>query len=256
MTMNLNKINKNLFFEHTKTNIIKQLEAPDQRIIYLSQILNKLPQTINELYEQLRIITDRKYPMLDSFVSIKEYCLFINKEDKSIIENIKENKLKIKTIIENDIGISFSPGEEIIIKNISQNILDIINTKDQIINIIEELFEKHFKNFKKIATTTLACKMLEITGSFKRLATMPSSTIQLLGSEKTFFLALRKNKKTPKYGVLYNHPLMIPLSNRNKGRFARTLASKIVIAIKADINNIYLADDIYLNLENKLKKYK
>jgi nucleolar protein 56 len=251
----MNTEKKNCFFEHTKKKIKEQLEAPDQKIIYLSQIINKLPSTINELFEQLRIITDRKYPVLDSYLSIKEYCLFVYTENEKEIEK-NQNYTKIKKIIENDIGISFSKQEEIIVKNISKNILDIIDTKDKILLNIEELFDKNFKNFKKIATTTIACKMLEIAGSVERLASLPSSTIQLLGSEKTFFLALRKHKKTPKYGVIYNHSLMIPLSKRNKGRFARTLSSKITLAIKADVNNIYIADKLYDKLLEKLKRYK
>lgn len=247
-------MNQEKFYKYTKENIKKQLEAPDQRIIYLSQIINKLPQTINEIYEQLRIITDRKYPTLDSYLSIKDYCLFIYKEDNKYLENNKDY-LKIKKIIESDVGISFTDKEKELVKSLSKIILDIIKTKEEMLLMIEELFNKHYKNLKKIATTTIACKMLEITGSFERLLSMPSSTIQLLGSEKTFFLALRKHKNTPKYGVIYNHPLMINLSKRNKGRFARTLSSKIALAIKSDVNNNYIADKLYDKLLEKIKKY-
>ncbi len=248
--MNLQKINEKAFIKHTKENIKKQLESPDQRIIYLSQITNKLPQIINELYEQLRIITDRKYPTLDSYISIKEYCNFIF-EKKITFTQTKE----INEILTNDIGISFSEDEKRTTKEIAKNILDLINTKENILKDIETLFEKNYKNFKEIAKTTIACKMLEIAGSFERLLSMPASTIQLLGSEKSFFLALRKNKKTPKYGVIYNHPLMITLSKKNKARFARTLASKITLAIKADINNVYIADSLQEKLNKKIKNY-
>jgi len=251
------KINKKEFLEYTEKNIKKQLESADQRIIYLSQIANKLPETINELSEQLRIITDRRYPTLDSLVSIKEYCTFIYEEEKKeVLLKTEANKNKINEIINSNIGISFSKEEKIIIKKISKNILELIETKENILEAVEELFNKNYKNFKEIATTKIACKMLEIAGSFERLASMPSSTIQLLGSEKTFFLALRKHKKTPKYGVIYNHPSMINLSTRNKGRFARSLASKISIAIKADINKVDITDQLKKKLEQKIKNYK
>ncbi len=240
-------IKKKEFFEYTKKNIVKKLTSPDQRIIYLSQITNKLPEQINEMYEQLRIITDRKYPTLDSYLNIKEYCEFVYYG--------KKNNLKIKEIIDLDIGVGFSEKEESIIKKISKNILDMIDIKENILENIEKLFEENYKNFKEIATTTIACKMLEIAGSFKRLCEMPASTVQLLGSEKSFFSALRKHKKTPKYGVIYNHPLMVSLSNRNKGRFARTLASKIAIAVKADINKSLIYKELYKKLEKKVKNY-
>jgi nucleolar protein 56 len=247
------KINKKNFLEHTKKAIKEQLEAPDQRIIYLSQVSNKLPQIINELYEQLRIISDRKYPTLDSFVSIKDYCLFIYENNQKHI--LKENIKEVTNIIESDIGITFNDYEKKILKNISKSILDLINIKEQILLDIETQLEKNYKNFKEIATTQIACQMLEIAGSFKRLCSMPASTIQLLGAEKSFFLALRRHKKTPKYGVLYNHPLMINLSKRNKGRFARTLASKITIALKADINKSDISQEILTKLKKKINTF-
>ena len=240
-------INKEKYFKEAQEKIKHELNTTDQKIILYSLIIEKLPKNINELFEQLRIITDLKYPTLDQYLTIEEYCNYIL--DGSL-EN-KDKQKELEKIVFEEIAITFDEKEKELVNLFAKNILDLIYLKNQFEEEISILLKKHFPNLYLIATPKIAAKMLQISGSIKRLAKMPSSTIQLLGSEKSFFKALKLNKNTPKYGVLYNHELLFDLNKKNKAKMARTIANKISIAVKADLNNNNISKDLY---EKILKK--
>lgn len=55
-------------------------------------------------------------------------------------------------------------------------------------------------------------------GSLLNLAKHPASTVQILGAEKALFRALKTRKDTPKYGYIYNSPLIGQASTAHKGK--------------------------------------
>jgi nucleolar protein 56 len=231
---------------YTKENVIKKLESADQKIINLSQIIDKLQIKINELFELLKIITDQEYPILDQDLTIKEYCKFYNQQEKN---ETKLNEFK-------KIGINLDKNLKEITISFSKNILDLIEIKEKIEKEMDYLLKEHYVNLYSLATPKIAFKMIEITGSVQRLASFPASTVQLLGSEKSFFKALKFNKKTPKYGVLYNHPLIINVSFKNKARLARTIAAKISIAVKADLSKKEIYPELLEKINEKIRNLK
>jgi nucleolar protein 56 len=231
---------------YTKENVIKKLESADQKIINLSQIIDKLQIKINELFELLKIITDQEYPILDQDLTIKEYCKFYNQQEKN---ETKLNEFK-------KIGINLDKNLKEITISFSKNILDLIEIKEKIEKEMDYLLKEHYVNLYSLATPKIAFKMIEIAGSVQRLASFPASTVQLLGSEKSFFKALKFNKKTPKYGVLYNHPLIINVSFKNKARLARTIAAKISIAVKADLNKKEIYPELLEKINDKIRNLK
>ncbi|MDD3178286.1 MAG: hypothetical protein PHR26_02085 [Candidatus ainarchaeum sp.] len=247
----------------TKKDVKNILENTDQQIINLSLILTKIPENINEQYNNLRILSDLLFPTLEKELTIKEYCLFIKEyiiDEKINYKKLQENgiskeKINIITKINSyNTNIEYKLETKKIIQKLSKNILKLIEIKEKIEKEIDILFEENYKNTKEIATISIACKMLEISGSFKRLSRFPASTIQLLGSEKSFFKALKTNRKTPKYGILYNHPLIIKQKEKNKGKVARSLAAKISICLKADIDKVEIYKDIIEKLNIKIKQ--
>jgi len=250
-------MNKELFLEKTITDLKLELESPDQRIIAISQILEKIPKNINELFEGLRIVTDTIYPTLEKELTIEEYCKVF------LLETITTETLKkigivnpnVKTIVDSNVGINLTPSEKKIIFNLVRNILELSEIKKQFEEEAKILAEKNYPNFCFVAGTKIACQMLVIAGSISRLSRMPSSTIQLLGAEKSLFKAIKLNsKKTPKYGLLFNHALIINKTKRDKGRLARFLSGKIVIAIKADISGKDLRNELKEKISKKIKE--
>lgn len=238
---------KEQFFKKTISDIKKELEAPDQKIIALYQVIDKFPKITNELFESLRIITDTIYPTLEEDLDLEEYCLFLLNE-----KNITNDKItKIKNLC---LSVYVNEEEKENINVLSKTILELINLKKKIEKEAHSLAEKNYPNFCYVAGTKLACQMLVISGSLKRLSRMPSSTIQLLGAEKSLFKILKMGgKKTPKYGVLYNHHLILKKNKKEKGKLSRFLSGKIVIAIKADLSNKNMIPELKTKIENVIK---
>ncbi len=251
---------KEVFFKDTIFKLKKELQGPDQRIIAISQILSKLPKNINELFEELRIIGDVLYPNMEKELTIEEYvrlCALekISEENLKKISIDKSKAKKILDIKEMGLSVELEAEEKIIFINLAQNLQGLLDTKKNLEALEERLVTRNYPNFSEIATPNIACKMIEVAGSFERLTRLPASTIQLLGAENSFFRALKThNKKTPKYGFIYNHPLLINLNKKDKGRFARFLAAKIAIAIKADLGGKNIIKELNEKIKLKLKK--
>lgn len=89
-------------------------------------------------------------------------------------------------------------------------------------------------NLTALIGERMGAQLIMASGSLTNLAKAPSSTVQLLGSEKALFNALKKHKNTPKYGMLYNSGPVSQASPTDKGRVARSLANKLSIAARID----------------------
>ena len=57
----------------------------------------------------------------------------------------------------------------------------------------------------------------------------------MLGAEKALFRALKSNKNTPKYGLIYNASIVgSAKTNQMKGKISRTLANKCALCVRFD----------------------
>jgi nucleolar protein 56 len=95
--------------------------------------------------------------------------------------------------------------------------------------------------------------LLVLAGSLERLAKMPSSSIQLLGAEKSLFKFLKSKEKVrpPRFGLLYLHPDISTNKRELQGKVARLLSSKLTLAARADF---YTKNDMSKTLVEDYKK--
>jgi nucleolar protein 56 len=56
----------------------------------------------------------------------------------------------------------------------------------------------------------------------------------MLGAEKALFRHLRQGGNPPKHGILFEHEFVSPLHSDHRGKMARFLANKIVMAARLD----------------------
>jgi len=106
-------------------------------------------------------------------------------------------------------------------------------------------------NISSVAGPVVGARLIMQAGSLKRLASMPSSTVQLLGAEKAMFRHLKKGSKPPKHGILFQHMLVHTAPQWQRGAIARALAAKICLAARADL---YSRNDITALLKEQLDK--
>ncbi|RLI74842.1 RNA-processing protein [Archaeoglobales archaeon] len=104
---------------------------------------------------------------------------------------------------------------------------------------IEDVLAKIAPNLCEVVNPIIAARLVEKAGSLERLAFLPASKIQVIGAEKSLYKAfsrMRKGKKakTPKHGVIFQHPFIKTLPKSKRGKMARFMAAKIAIAARID----------------------
>jgi nucleolar protein 56 len=89
-------------------------------------------------------------------------------------------------------------------------------------------------NILALAGPLLGARLIALAGGIKKMALMPSSTIQLLGAEKALFRSLRTSSPPPKHGIIFQHPFLQKAKYWQRGKVARALAGKLAIAARID----------------------
>ncbi|MDO8480425.1 MAG: hypothetical protein Q7S65_01265 [Nanoarchaeota archaeon] len=124
--------------------------------------------------------------------------------------------------------------------------------KNALHEYLERALSKHAPNLKAIAGTAIAAKLIEHTGSLKKLMLLPASTLQILGAEKALFRHLTTGARPPKFGYIMHHPFVAQAPREEKGRRARQLADKLAMAVKMDyFKGEFIADRLKKELEEK-----
>ncbi len=217
----------------------------DVHIIRAAGVLQDLDNSFNLLAENCIEWYSAHFPELHSIVRDNEAYLKIVSEigERNAISAKKLSKLlgesdKAKAVEEKT---STSMGSKIPKKALqqimllAQNALKLKEERKGLQEFISKEMEELAPNFSTLAGPVLGARLLAQAGGLKQLAMMPSSTVQLLGAEKALFRHLRnKQSKGPKYGLIYGHSLVKRTPGKHKGKLARSLASKLVLAARAD----------------------
>jgi len=90
-------------------------------------------------------------------------------------------------------------------------------------------------NLSAILGTAVGARILGRAGSLKKMAGMPASTIQVIGAEKALFRSLKTGSQPPKHGLLFQHAMVHAAPRWQRGKIARAVAAKAVIAARVDV---------------------
>ncbi|VVB90508.1 putative NOP5 family protein [uncultured archaeon] len=111
-------------------------------------------------------------------------------------------------------------------------------------------------NLTNIAGYILGARLLSIAGSLEKLASMPSSTVQVIGANNALFKHLKGKAPSPKHGLIFRHPLINTSPKKLRGKIARAVASKISLAARYDYYSGELKEGIQEELEAKVSGIK
>jgi nucleolar protein 56 len=233
---------------------IKQtLEQKEARVLQAMAAVEDLTKTINLLIERLRKWYFYYSPDVSKQVNNhEEFVQLVNKltQPSKIIE-------KIDLSLAECIYLPMDKENEALIKSFSTSLVRLINSKRELEKFIEENMSKIAPNLSDLIGSSLAARLVAKAGSLKKLAMLPSSTIQLLGAEKALFSYLREGKKPPKHGLIFQSPLINKAPSKERGKIARGLAGKLAIAAKADaFTHNYIADRLKAELNNSLERIR
>lgn len=248
-----------------KKKVQEKYGARDVHIIKSVNLLGDLDGTANLLTEQLREWYSVHFPELGSQVSDNMQYLqmvhYIGKRENFTGEKISqylEDKEKIGEIVtasKSSLGSDVAEEDLEQMRSLALNCLNLLEEREAISKYIEKAMEKEMPAFSAIAGPTIGAKILAKIGSKEKLAFLPASTLQIVGAEKALFLHIKMGVKGPKYGYLYQHPLVKAASYENKGRMARSIAAKLSIAAKMDyFGSSGNADEMKKQLEHRAKE--
>jgi len=195
----------------------------------IKRIINLIDRTDNVKSQLFEAVQDLL------FLYAPEAAEILKERDK-FIETLKDGVSK--DYLENKLGIKISMGYNLkddelnllyMYINELYNLTLLFNSSKE---LLEKIVKENYLNLSSICDPLLVARLIGIAGSGRQLSEMPSSKIQVLGSEKELFKVNRKH--TPRFGVLFKHKLIENAPDRIRGDIAKVIAEYISIAIRAD----------------------
>lgn len=247
----LNQLLSEIGVELTRQRIKKSV-GKDRIVIQVVNAIDEIDKSLNIFVSRLREWYGLHFPELNRLVEKHEKFVKIVSEFGSR-ENIKEKEfLEIK---KESMGIELNERDEAILKEYATKIKELYKLRNHLEKYIDDILKEISPNLRELAGPLLAARLIALSGGLEKLAKKPSSTIQLIGAEKALFRFLRGRGKSPKYGLLFMHPLVQNAPLNKRGRVARILASKLSIAAKMDYyGKKDISKKLEKNMEDKIKR--
>jgi len=212
----------------------------DRLLTHTVNSINELDKTANLFYERLSEWYGLYFPEL-KVAEPEKYCKIIlmfdrkNLELRTLADIVGEEKAKeIISKAARSVGADFKADDLNEARALAEQIVNLYALRNRLEEYQQSIAKEVAPNLCYLIEPALAAKLIAQAGSLRRMAEMPASTVQLLGAEKALFKHLRSGTLPPKYGLIFQHPLIgnAPLSHR--GKLARALATKLTTAAKAD----------------------
>ncbi|MDE1763027.1 MAG: ribonucleotide-diphosphate reductase subunit beta [Thaumarchaeota archaeon] len=244
-------------------------ESPDLHIIQAINALDETDKIINLLSSRLREWYGLHFPELDNLIdTIVGYSKIViagrrdNLNQKAYSDaGFPEEKVEMLSLLqEKSRGGQISNENLAIVQVLAKQILELFELRSTLERHIEEQMKTIAPNLSGILGTSVGARILGRAGSMKRLATMPASTIQVLGAEKALFRSLKTGAQPPKHGLLFQHTLVHAAPRWQRGKIARAIAAKAALAARVDVfgggRNDTLFEKLNVRINEIGEKYK
>ena len=248
----------------------KVRKAAEKRDLFIAQAISALDdinKTLNLFASRVREWYGLHFPELDELLEEHEdFVKVVSKigsRDAITEEALKsigikdELAKKIAEAAKTSMGADLTEFDLQAIRLLADVTLDLFERRRALEKYIDEAMMEVAPNIRGLVGPLLGARLIALAGGLAKLATMPASTIQVLGAEKALFRALRTGGKPPKHGVIFQHPAIHRSPKWQRGKIARALAAKLAIAARIDaFTGEYRADELREQLEERIKEIK
>lgn len=210
---------------------ISRSATPDTQIIAAVEAIDDLNETSNLLAERLKEWYVQNSGHTD--LKGKQLALHIIREEENIPANVKG-----------------------IMHDLAQALLKLYDTRLAIDNFLKENMPLTAPNLTNTAGYILGARLISAFGSLEKLASVPSSTVQVIGASNALFKHLKGKASSPKHGLIFRHPVVNTAPRQLRGKLARLLASKITLAARYDFYSGELKEELTKELELKVQEIK
>ena len=244
-------------------------QSPDLHIIQAINSLDEIDKIANGLSSRLREWYGLHFPELDNIIdSINGYAQIVmagKRESltKQVFEEagFPESKVEMLSLISSKSrGGDISDINLIIVQSIAKQVLDFHELRKKLEEHVESEMQEIAPNVSAILGTAVGARILGRAGSLKKMASLPASTIQVLGAEKALFRSLKTGSQPPKHGLLFQHTMVHAAPRWQRGKIARAVAAKAVIAARVDVYgeglNNTLLEKLNIRVDEIGKKYE
>ncbi len=229
---------------------VRQSVKKDNLIVQAVCSIDEADKAANMLSKRLREWYSFYLPEFSSSIASHEMFVDIIQK-KSKKELLKE----IKLAESESMGADIAKADVSAMLELAHLLSAMFEYKKLQAAYLESAMNEYCPNMTAIAGSLIAAKLLSIAGTLEKLSSFPASTLQMLGAEKALFRHLKTGSKSPKYGILHEHPLILHADKRDHGRIARLLADKLSIAAKVDyFKGSFVGGKLKEEIEKRLKK--
>jgi nucleolar protein 56 len=223
----------------------------------LSKSNNLIAQRLTEwfgiYFPEAKIESQKQIAQLSIIFADSESGEITESEVESVLED-KEKSKHLHSKMKSTKGRSAEVEEKAALKSFALSVNTTTGTLEMLDKYIEDAAKRIMPNTTYLTDSKTAAELLSKAGSMERLASMPSSTIQLLGAEKALFKHIKFGSKPPKYGILFKFSVVNMARYDLRGKIARAYAAKIAIALKADhFSKNFIADKLKEKLDQTVK---
>jgi nucleolar protein 56 len=223
----------------------------DKSLVQAIRHLDDLIESCNLMNERLHEWYGLHFPELGDHAKDRRYCELISKHGarEGIIDELG---LKIESI-----GSEMDGTDMRKIADLADTLCVMYDNRERTESYISELADEVAPNMCALIGSSLSARLISSAGGLDRLASLPSSTLQLLGAEKAMFRHLRSGKKPPKHGIIFQHPEIHRAPYWQRGNISRALAGKALIAAKVDrYKGDFIGDALLNELNKKIEDIK
>ncbi len=254
-------------YEFTRRGLMGAAQKRDLLVAHSIRTVDDIDKTLNLFVNRLREWYSVHFPELNDIVDDhKLYVTIITSlgyRDEMTEEKLRSIGVpeglahKIAEAAKNSLGADISEHDMEAIVTFAGIAHQLYDLRSQLESYIGRVMKEVAPNVTELVGPLLGARLISLAGSLERLATMPASTIQVLGAEKALFRALRTGGRPPKHGVIFQYPDIFRAPRWQRGKIARALAAKLAIAAKVDaFSGRFIGDKLKAELEERIAEIK
>lgn len=190
--------------ELSSSRVKEASERLDLHIVQSINALDELDKIINTVGTRMREWYGLHFPELDNIVQSQvahaEIISRAGSRDKitpDILESAGFQDRKLEIILDaakRSRGGDMTPENLAVVKKLADQVILQSDIRRVLSDHIEAAMDAVAPNIKELLTAAVGARLIAKAGSLARLATMPASTIQVLGAEKALFRALKTGR--------------------------------------------------------------
>ena len=250
---------------------IRELSAnPDLQAMESVQALDEIDKTANIMSARVREWYGLHFPELTSWIDdnislVKLILKFRTRENFNAeeLESMGYSKNKSRAVEEaakQSRGADIREEDILRITQLAEETEHLFSLRDKLATHVEKTMKQVAPNVSEIAGPTIGARLIAKAGGLRKLAILPSSTIQILGAEKALYRALKSGARPPKHGILFQHDDVHSAPKWQRGKIARSVAGKIAIAARIDSfrgsRDENIGQSLKLRIDEIREKYK